>query len=390
MAPNPKRRRRSHYRNNNKHCLLCSSWTWEEERLLDAFRQMDAGSLPSRMYMLDPSPCHEGKKCCACKRFICQDCINFFSFHFAKLRMSTPDFFHSKGQCLGPCCWLGKKAWEQSLSTTELPTVRPSDDSFQGSIYLFEYNLTIGNTPVGNTDVFSYGKSRKCDHAILHGVFDDPQLLGCKPKEVLSNDGIIYMLDTSLVIPNKVHQLLPLPLCKAQLRVKVMTVDAVTTKPAPEKGSLPTKEMAVNSLYVQPTKENNEDVDAVLVLGRVPSCDEYQLLLMRFFTVSRIVGDRFEDYKKVLDTTSVWEAWRSGGSNCQPSLSHSFWKFLSKPSASPRNGMGMVVIPFRDHWRFMYLTPYSTDRKLYVVKYRQPHQGGQVVKKKNFWIAILE
>ena len=59
-------------------------------------------------------------------------------------------------------------------------------------------------------------------------------------------------------------------------------VDTVAAKPAPEKSSRPTKEMATNSVYVHPTKENNEDVDAVIVLGCVPSCVEYQLLLMQF------------------------------------------------------------------------------------------------------------
>ena len=57
MTPNPKRRRRSHFRNTNKYCLLCSNWTWEEERVLDAFLQLEAGSCPRCPYLLETKDC---------------------------------------------------------------------------------------------------------------------------------------------------------------------------------------------------------------------------------------------------------------------------------------------------------------------------------------------
>ena len=36
---------------------------------------------------------------------------------------------------------------------------------------------------------------------------------------------------------------------------------------------------------------------------------------------------------------------------------------------------------YSKHWRFLYLSPYSPNRKLCTVDYKQPHQGGQVTKK---------
>ena len=44
--------------------------------------------------------------------------------------------------------------------------------------------------------------------------------------------------------------------------------------------------------------------------------------------------------------------------------------------------MGTVILPLTDHWLFLYMSPYTDDRKLCAVKYKQSHQGGQIFKKK--------
>ena len=165
--------------------------------------------------------------------------------------------------------------------------------------------------------------------------------------------------------------------------VRVIVIESQCIDAPPLKGTSPTLEMAENSRYINPRKENNTGVDTVVILGHMQGCDEYQLLLAHFFVKDPIVGNEFSDYGSILSTTTIWEAWRSGGSNGKIELTDSFWKFLANPSTCPRNGMGVIVLPFPDHWRMMYLSPYSTDCKMCVVKYKQPHQGGQVTKKKN-------
>ena len=40
MTPNPKRRRASYYKCNNKNCYICSEKTWEKARKLDASRRL--------------------------------------------------------------------------------------------------------------------------------------------------------------------------------------------------------------------------------------------------------------------------------------------------------------------------------------------------------------
>ena len=93
------------------------------------------------------------------------------------------------------------------------------------------------------------------------------------------------------------------------------------------------------------------------------------------------MGTSYDNYKAVLDTSTTWEAWRSGGSNGMTSFTNLFWKFLSASNTSPRNGMGMIILQFDHHWEFLYLSPYQETRKLCKVPYKQPHHGGQIKKK---------
>ena len=40
-----------------------------------------------------------------------------------------------------------------------------------------------------------------------------------------------------------------------------------------------------------------------------------------------------------------------------------------------------MIFDCKHHWRFLYLSPYEEARKVCSVKYKQPHQGGQITKK---------
>ena len=200
--------------------------------------------------------------------------MNFFVDDFERRRLPPPDFFISEKPSIGPCCWLEKKKWELNRSLPSLPEVRPADDFFQGAIYLYEYNLTIGNTPCGNMDVFSYGKSAGCPNPILHAVFEDCDLLGVRPKEIIMDDGDVFSLNVSDFLPEKVRKLLPTPLSLPVMKIRVSIIDAQPGSILPEKGTKPTKIMAERSRYVQPLRSDNKDVEGVLILGRVPSCDE--------------------------------------------------------------------------------------------------------------------
>ena len=52
-------------------------------------------------------------------------------------------------------------------------------------------------------------------------------------------------------------------------------VNAVSDLSVPEKGSHPIKEMTINSLYIHPKKKNNENIEAVIILGHVSFCIKY-------------------------------------------------------------------------------------------------------------------
>ena len=301
---------------------------------------------------------------------------------FERMEVLPPPFFYETNENVGPCCWLDKKGWEEEQKRPDLPTERPKNDYFQGAIYLLEYNLTIGNTPAGNIDVFSYGESSLCPHPILHAVFDGPTLLGQTPMETIKDRGVVCTLDMKGCLPRGLRDMLPHPLSNYCLAVRLVIIDNVPCKTKPYKGTAPTVQMAANSRYIQPTQDENSDVDAFLLLGRYADCEEHQLLLLRFFSTESVVGQSFQEYESLLNTTNVWEAWRAGGSNGPPRKSHSLWKFLSTPRTAPRLGMGIVILPFTDHWLYLYLSPYAEERKLCRVKYKQPHQGGQIIKKK--------
>ena len=209
MTPNPKRFRRSHFRSNKEHCLLCSRRTWEEERLLEALASLERGKSPQRMYDLNPPLCRTGHECSECQRFVCTDCVNCFLDFFETKMIPPPDFFWSPFGEVSPCCWLDKLGWDVEQAAMPPPPFLPSDDCLQGSIFLLEYSLTIGNTPEQNMDVFSYGRSKACPNPILHAVIDDTSLIGVRPRGRLEDRGTIYHLDMIGNVPGDTRSALP-------------------------------------------------------------------------------------------------------------------------------------------------------------------------------------
>ena len=156
--------------------------------------------------------------------------------------------------------------------------------------------------------MFSYGKSKNFPYPILHAVISDPAFIGVRPAEVISDKGMVLKMDISRELCGTVRKLLPPPFCFHQQQVRIIVINAIDDKVKPGKGSPVTIEMARQSRFLQPTKEENSDVGAVIVLGHMTKCDEYQLLLCRFFVEEPVIGSSFEDYESVLNTTTVWEA----------------------------------------------------------------------------------
>ena len=343
MTPNPKRIRRSHFRSNKDWCILCSRNTWEKARLLDAFRSLEKGISPSRTYNLSPPICCTGKECGKCQKMVCDDCIVFFRRYFESNQIEAPEFFslEPSKDALGPCCWLTKKEWKDSQTSPTLPLVRPHDDFFQGCIFLAEYDLAIGSTPEGNMDVFSYGSSAACPYPVLHAVVDDPSFIGLVPKDILNETGTTYQLDLSKDIPLEIRNVLPAPLGFDVISVRVVIIDSKSPRIRPRKGSKVTTRMALDCTFVHPTKQDYPDVDAFILLGRIKGCPDLQLLLCRFFSEQTIVGSTFNDYKDLLETSTVWEAWRSGGSNGSTEKTNSLWKFISRLQRHRVTGTGL-------------------------------------------------
>ena len=90
--------------------------------------------------------------------------------------------------------------------------------------------------------------------------------------------------------------------------------------------------MEENCHFINLSKENNGDVNAVLVFSHISDCGKYQLLLAYFFMESTVIRNEFADYLAVLNITIVWKAWNSGGSNGKPQLSNFFWNLISEPN----------------------------------------------------------
>ena len=86
---------------------------------------------------------------------------------------------------VGSCCWLEKLTWLEENPPKDFPDFLLQKDLFQGSIYLHKYNLAIGNTLLGNMNVFSYGKSKDCPNPIMHAVVDDPDMIGIMLKTII-------------------------------------------------------------------------------------------------------------------------------------------------------------------------------------------------------------
>ena len=141
------------------------------------------------------------------------------------------------------------------MAKTLYPKILQPNDFFQGSIFLYEYNFVIRSMPIGNMDVFSYGKADSCPYPIYHAVIDDPEFIGLRPGKIIEEEGLKLTIDTSTHLPEAVRNLLPFPLCKQVQTIHVIIVNAVHQKGPPEKGKGVTIEMASRSSYIQPTKE---------------------------------------------------------------------------------------------------------------------------------------
>jgi hypothetical protein len=235
MVRQQSRRRKDRKRRKGYHCACCSILSWEQKKFEQFHEQYFSGTLTGSRYSeyyLNPVVCKGGALCLSCGFFLCHDCVvslhkaisndhpNLLDPWLLATKDTSPDvIIHI---AVGHCCVLKSQI-------QELPSVKMLSPSsvaiFEGANHYYQYDITIGSTPLNCVDVFSLGAVGS-NGPVTHAVFPVHVAV-----EIANENHIIPLLDLTgptLSVHSEALSNLPHGFNKTFYRIKIVTVNTTT------------------------------------------------------------------------------------------------------------------------------------------------------------------
>ena len=242
------------------HCGCCSVFSWEKKKL-DRFHEQYfsdslTGSKKSQHY-LNPTVSHGGVRCLTCGCFTCHHCV--VGLHKAILKdhpniqdpwvLATRQTSPDEILCIavGHCCML-KSEIPEKPSVAMLSSC--AEAVLAGANHYYQYDLSIGSTPLNCVDVFSLGAAGS-NVPVTHAVFPIHVAV-----EIANGNHSIKMLDLVgpvLSVPSPLLPSLPKGFNKTLYRIKVVTVKSTTMEtPLFGKQIIYSSQMVVDQNVISP------------------------------------------------------------------------------------------------------------------------------------------
>jgi hypothetical protein len=229
------RRRKDRKRRKAYHCGCCSILSWEQKKFDLFHEQYFSESLTgSRFseYFLNPPPCDGGALCLSCGIFLCHDCIVALHKAIKKDHPNLQDpwlLATRETSCdgiiqiaVGHCCLL-------KTQKKELPSVTMLSPSgvaiLAGANHYYQYDLSIGSTPLNCVDVFSLGAVGS-NGPVTHAVFPVHVAVEIANKNL--NIPRLDLTGTIISVCSPVLSNLPYGFNKTCYKIKVVIVKSTT------------------------------------------------------------------------------------------------------------------------------------------------------------------